>query len=747
MLGLAACTRVDLAAPRFCAIDRPALHLAAGIQPASAAAPWWSHDLAKSGPFEFPGPETGVVPDPGDPNGPALRALGEADEKRILIPLPSAAGRLDRVRVRLHSEQVGNLELRWSKAGTLLGSEWTPIFPEAHTGSYTIEVPVAAPRELDEIELVLHGGGAMRVGQLDLEELTPEQRLPQPPAPASWVRASEDVRAAWGLSDQAPLEASFTPPVGAVLVASAIVPQSLRVPDSQPVITLRLIGTGGEPRLHRWPLVTDEARSSAWVWLRVPLDDLAGRKLTARFELETTGVPAVCALSQPQILTFDEHAPTVLLITSDTHRGDALGLASRKLGVATPFLDRLAAQGVRFENCFSATNVTIPSHAAILTGVSPRDSGLIDNMHALAADGLTLAERFRDNGWATIAAVSAAHLDAAWSGLGQGFDRVAVSNASKRDAGATLSMLEEWIPDYNGRPLFVWLHLFDAHTPYKPPKDFGARYWPSGKNPWDRHLSDPPPGSIPPYMKGVRDVDWIRSRYLGEVGYLDNELARLFGRPRFQGAIVAFTGDHGESLGAHQIWWDHAGLFQDSLHVPLILSWPDGPRGERVAQRVSNLDLGRTLLDLAGLKQVEMPGRDLLEPSAAEEPLFALACYGLSASVTEGDEHFILHLCDHELGYGVRRERHSSELYDLARDPGCTQELSAERPARARELRAKLIAWLRAAEPRTWSQSPQGKVGSLEHLADLGYVQRERREPSSAWFPVHCDCRHCSSTP
>ncbi len=716
------------------------MHLADGVAPAPAPAPWLTLDFAKEGPYEFSARKVEVVPDPADPKAPPLRALVNWDPKQIRIPVPQHAGRLDRIRARININHFDVLELRWWQGDKLQGDEVTQLFPEASTGEYTIDVPVSAPHDFDSIELVFPQ-------PVEFEELTPAQRLPQPPAAPTWVRAGEDVRSAWGLATKSPIEVRFTPPEGALLVASAIVPQSLRVPGSQPVLSLTLLDGEGGSRTHRWPLVRTENLSSAWVWIRAPLEGFAGKPLHARFELLTSGAEAVCALTQPQVVSFDERAPTVLLITSDTHRADYLGTAPDSAGVATPLLDQLAAEGVFFEHCQSAANVTVPSHSAIMTGVSPRDTGLLDNTHALAPEALTLAERFRASGWATFAAVSAAHLDAAWSGLGQGFDRVAVSAAPKRDAGATLSVVEDWLPDYRGRPLFVWLHLFDAHTPYSPPQPMLARYWPAERNPSDPSLPDPPPNSIPSYLKGVRDVNWIRASYKGEVAYLDNELVRLFSQPRIQEAIVAFTGDHGESLGAHGIWWDHGGLYQDSLHVPLILRWPGGPRGIRVAPRVCNIDLGRTLLDLADLARVDMPGHSLLpviESKAKTGPVFAISVYGYSASITDGDEHLVLHLRGHNLAPDVLNERHAYELYDLAHDPGCLHDLVAERPARAHALRARLVTWLQALESRPWSRHPEGNGASIERLAALGYVQTETQDLPEVLFPAQCDCAHCS---
>jgi arylsulfatase A-like enzyme len=724
------------------------------LEPPRAASPWWSADLLQDGPFELVANRTEVVPEPGREERAAMRKLYSRDKKRVRIPLPHPAGRLDRVRVRVWINRFDLLELAWWKGEELLGLEPAQLFPEAEAKDYTIDVPASAPRDLDRVELVVHGEGPVLIGRIELLQLAAAERLLPPPSPAAWVRAGEDVRAAWGVATSTPLQVDFTPPTGGVLVCSTIVPDTMRVPGAEPVLSLTLSGVPGEPRVHRWPLVLDENQSSVWTAVRVPLEDLAGRNLTARFDLFTKGnVESVCALTQPQIVRYDEAAPTVLLITSDTHRGDRIGSAPDSAGVRTPVLDALAAEGVLFERCQASANVTIPSHAAIFTGVSMRDTGVADNTHALSTDAATLAERFRENGWATIAAVSASHLDAAWSGLGQGFDRVAASSAPKREAGATLALLERWLADYRGRPLFIWLHLFDAHMPYEAPPPFDRRYYPEGRDPRDAALPAPEEGLVPAQFAGVRDLDFVRAQYDGEVAYLDNELARLLERPRIREAIVAFTGDHGESLGAHGIWWDHAGLYQDSLHVPLILRWPGGPRGVRVAGRVTNLELGRTLLDLAGLKDAALPGRSLLRAlskPAPAEPLFALACFGKSASITEGDEHLILHLEDstlHARGPGGTRERHAFELYDLAADPSCTRDLAGERRERALVLRAKLIEWLRGADPRPWNAVPEGDAATLEHLGALGYAQGSERAPGAEWFPASCDCPHCRTGP
>ena len=86
---------------------------------------------------------------------------------------------------------------------------------------------------------------------------------------------------------------------------------------------------------------------------------------------------------------------------------------------------------------------------------------------------------------------------------------------------------------------------------------------------------------LPFYLRGLTDVEFPHAQYRAEIDYLDTQLAGVFSLPRFRSAVVAFTSDHGESFGQHGVWWDHAELYPDSVHVPLILAWPGAPAGDQ----------------------------------------------------------------------------------------------------------------------------------------------------------------------
>ncbi len=240
------------------------------------------------------------------------------------------------------------------------------------------------------------------------------------------------------------------------------------------------------------------------------------------------------------------------------------------------------------------------------------------------------------------------------------------------------------------------------------------------------------------------------AQYRGEVSYLDSELSRLLARPRFRAATIAFTADHGESLGAQGVYWDHGGLYGGRLHVPLVLRYPGAPAGKRVTQRVQNTDVGRTLLDLAGLRDVEHPGSDLLtrlDPAHASEPIFTMACFGFSAGIADGDDYLVLHLRTHDLQFGLvesTRLGHTVELFDLRQDPECLHDLSAERHERAAELRRRVIDWLHAGVAQPWKRAPVGSVEVLENLTALGYAGGPVGESDASFFPDRCDCAECA---
>src|SRR5512139_1322212 len=275
--------------------------------------------------------------------------------------------------------------------------------------------------------------------------------------------------------------------------------------------------------------------------------------------------------------------PNVLLITIDTLRADRLGCYGDR-DAATPVLDALAARGVRFPDAVAHVPLTLPSHATILTGVTPLKHGVRDNAGFVLGSTLrTLAEQFRAGGYETAAFVSGFPVHHRF-GLARGFETYddrfpqggdpARPPYVERRADQTIAAVTAWLARRSAedrRPFFIWLHLFDPHAPYDPPEPYRSRF------------------SARPYD--------------GEVAFADAQIGVLLGRLQQVGqrgqTLVLATSDHGEGLGEHGEPTHGLFIYDSTIRVPLILAGPGVPSGRVVASLARGIDLAPTLLDLA----------------------------------------------------------------------------------------------------------------------------------------------------
>lgn len=344
-----------------------------------------------------------------------------------------------------------------------------------------------------------------------------------------------------------------------------------------------------------------------------------------------------------------DRPPSILLVTIDTWRWDYLG-ASGAGKVATPFLDRLAAQGLYLHKVQATCPLTTPSHASILTGLVPYRHGIRDNVHFRLKPGIdTLASLLKRAGYHTIAVVSGSPLRSIY-GLDRGFDiyddagladsRTPFVPGQRTGDETTRRALSHLQDGARGRPVFVWVHYYDPHFPYVPPEPFRSRY---RNNP-----------------------------YAGEVAFTDEQARLLFeGLPANSGRkwVVLVTGDHGESLGEHGELTHGLTLYESAIEVPLILHPRPSVRRTSL-QPASLVDVFPTLCSLAGVASAPGDGRSLFAPSDASRYLTAETAFPT-------------------LGFGfnpvllLRRSatvwmhHGAEEVYDLASDPAELRDLSS----------------------------------------------------------------------
>ena len=308
-----------------------------------------------------------------------------------------------------------------------------------------------------------------------------------------------------------------------------------------------------------------------------------------------------------------------LLITIDTLRADALtpygGAGSR-----TPAIASLADKGIVYESATAPMPFTRPTHSSILTGLYPDQHGVLNNAQVLPEHLMTLAERLREVGYQTAGFVGVGLLGRA-SGIAQGFDTFeAPETKLELRANAVVDRALGWL---NGadphRPIFLWIHFFDPHQPYNPPREFRRGIDPEKTRRiplinWAtlNRIARNNGGEIP---AGV--LDHAIKLYRGEVEYTDwcvGNLLQGFDEMRdSKRSMVILTADHGECF-ENGIYFEHADcLFEGGVHVPLIVRYPGGSGGGlRVARRVSNLDVTPTVL-----REISLP----LPDSLAGQPL------------------------------------------------------------------------------------------------------------------------------
>ena len=688
---------------------------------------------------------------PGVESGPKafkLRSSAGADPIRLSRFGDYDPSRFNRVRLLVAFRGSGWIKAELRRDGQRVArSDIVPMAQIETPYAVDIDLPVLPPNVAACDELFLEITGANRnvdLVQIELMDVPLESRLPDPVGPPEMVVIAGHGRTAEGLVTQRPLVASFTAPTDGRLTFSAVQPPAVRQTGGDGTLQVVVSEPGGEPLRQ----LTEELGEGGWQELELDLSGLEGRRLEARFTLESGNRVAGCALAEVVVWSPGPRPQVVLLVTTDTHRGDHIGAAGGGVTVETPNLDALAARGVLFEDCFAPTNSTNPSHIALMTATHPRDTGIVVNHRPVASVAWTLAEAYREAGFVTYAALSTKHLGHVGSGLGQGFDRMSWPMNKPRRADATVDVLEEWLDDADGRPLFVWLHVFDAHWPYEPPEDYDRYYYDSDLDP--TQPGDQPRGVedryLPDDIKPIQDLAFPRAQYAAEVTYLDEALGRVFDDARFENAVVAVVGDHGEALGEQDVFFDHAEIYPSTVHVPLIVAWPGAPAGSRVDAPVTHLGLGRTLLDVSGLEGVEFPGRSLqfvIDGRRRDEPRFQLSASGHAASVQRGDLYLIVTLREHQYKHSRRyMELHQVELYDLSEDPTCMVDLIEERRAEAAVLRAGLVGWLQQAQPTGLADAVTDDPDLLATLDQLGYAEQDPgAETSGLW--VEDDCEWC----
>ena len=302
---------------------------------------------------------------------------------------------------------------------------------------------------------------------------------------------------------------------------------------------------------------------------------------------------------------------SLLIVTLDTTRADRLGAYGFE-AIETPHLDRLAREGVLFENAQSVAPLTLPAHSSMFTGQFPPAHGVRDNGgFYLGEEHVVLAELLRDAGLRTGGFIGSFVLDGKW-GISQGFDTYFDDFDLRKTQSVSLGEIERpasevadaaiaWLDEAPDARFFSWVHFYDPHSPYEPPEPFASRF--EGRP------------------------------YVGEIAYTDSQVGRLLEwldrNDRTRDTVVIVIGDHGESLGEHGESGHGFFIYEGAVRVPFILRAPyETMQGRRVDAVVRAVDVMPTALDLLGLDGREgIAGATLAPLLTGAERSLRLAAY------------------------------------------------------------------------------------------------------------------------
>jgi arylsulfatase A-like enzyme len=497
-----------------------------------------------------------------------------------------------------------------------------------------------------------------------------------------------------------------------------------------------VLAVGTAWQASRW-IVAHEA--AARRFMRRTLRGLVGVALLVFAAIESgTWIRERIALASLPVAPAE---PTnVLLIVLDTLRADHL--SAYGYGRPTsPRLDSFAKQGVLFENAFSTTSWTLPSHASLFTGRYSREHRASwKNPGGMFSSGSpTLAEVLRSRGYRTAAFSANPFWVSRETGLGRGFIRFedycqSVADGLLRTAygrafhSAVLRRLGfediparrraqqingsvlSWIRRDPRRPFFVFANYIDTHDPYLPPEPFASKFSPR-----------PPRGILNTVMRRFDPSLTAAERqaeidaYDGAIAYLDHHLGRLLDELEGMGladnTLVVITSDHGEAFGEHGLFLHSHSLYRELVHVPLLVRLPGWvPAGVRVSQPVTNAAVAATVVDLIGAGSNPFPGPSLAllwRPADDPVPEWPAPAMELERMPWKPQRYPVRHGSIESLvtprWHFIRYEKWGPELYDWRADPEETRNLAAG-PEGTSQLAAELD---RILEPKSGPADPE----------------------------------------
>jgi len=404
----------------------------------------------------------------------------------------------------------------------------------------------------------------------------------------------------------------------------------------------------------------------------------------------------------------------ILLIAIDT-------LSARHMGCygyqrdTSPFLDQVAEENALFESLYCQAIPTQPSFTSLYTGQYAITHGIVAHGTTGRLDKKApfLATLLQQHGYTTCA-VDNLYSHQEW--FARGYEFYITPWHKGRYAQATPwevynARAVPWLKQHKSEHFFMFVHYWDPHTPYVPPEGYRGLFYEGNPTDPSNHSLDGlckhPLGE--PFkqwfdqhlMPGITDAEYIKAMYDSEIRYVDEGVRRLLETldelEIADNTLIIIFSDHGEMMYKHGIYFDHHGLYDEDIHVPLIVRWPGVTEtGTRIPHLVQHIDIAPTILEIADIAvPQEMEGSSLVPylTGGCDAPLYpylvSLECTRQMKWALRGDGYKYILAREEDYRGGPMRE-----LYDLKKDPHEMNNIADQQPEQARELEAILEGWI-----------------------------------------------------
>lgn len=549
------------------------------------------------------------------------------------------------------------------------------------------------------------------------------------PKPAHWLRVRfED----FVLNQQATLQ-NITDFLKLPLAAIPVRPDSVgRYGSANGVSYFDFLGEGMRELGYAIPDSAASTMGSTAPTIEIanpPNTQLSTTPITAKLKEQKTMAPR---------RTSRKRQPNVILFGIDSLRADHMSSYGYKQ-LTTPHLDRFAQEGALFERNFSPSIPTTPAYASMLTGRDCFGTQVVALRHkgGLREDVPTLAEILRDEGYNTTCV--------GFSGnpSGRGFDKYldypAWGSWNEGRSPKAQKLNEVAIPELDRlvkakQPFFLFLRHMDPHAPYLPPEPYERAFY-HGNETNKRNKSMEPVMHFKPFRDffaswmppGITDKDYVIAQYDGAIAYMDACIQSIFHAVASHGildeTIIVINGDHGETLYDHECWFDHHGMYDNVLHVPLIIRYPDKvPAGKRLSGFTQHKDLVPTILDLADIDRSDltMEGRSLLpmihgEVASHESEFYITECTWMRKHGWRTPQWKLMIALEPDFHF-----KPEIELYNLIEDPEENNNVAEQQPAIVAMLTDRMNAWITKRESETGKPNPMHHQGDWHGHAGVG---------------------------